>query len=144
MENLGRILVVEDRSDWRKKLTGILKEEGYSVREAANYDKAVSLLQKHVFDLVLLDLRLVDWNERDFKGMDLLNDLDKLADEQGTNVIIITGYGTAEHARKAFKDHHVFDFLTKAKFDLQEFKTLVAEAIENAYAKRGDILDEKW
>lgn len=144
MATQARILVVEDMSDWCEKLAGILRREGYLVREAADYDEAIRWLESQIFDLAVIDIRLEDWDATNIQGMVLIDEIRRRKIEKDMGIIIVTGYGTAEHARKAFRDHHVFDFLAKANFDLEEFKMLVAEAIEDAYAKRGDILEKKW
>ena len=37
----NEILVVDDNSDIRLLISGILKDKGFSVREAANFDQAL-------------------------------------------------------------------------------------------------------
>ena len=36
------ILVIDDNADIRLLISGILRDRGYSVREAANYDQALN------------------------------------------------------------------------------------------------------
>jgi DNA-binding NtrC family response regulator len=89
------VLVVEDTPDWRTKLVGYLVEEGeYDILEADNYESATKLLQKQPFDVALIDIRLVDWDETNEQGMQLLRELDAISDENGTQSVVITGYGT--------------------------------------------------
>jgi len=138
------VLVIEDTPDWRKKLVGYLIEEGeYNIQEADSYGKASKLLQKQPFDVAIVDIRLVDWDERNEQGMQLLRELDKVADENGTQSIVITGYGTKDRMREAFRDHQVVDFIEKQRFDPEEFKATVLKAAEKAFSRRGEILDRK-
>ena len=103
----GRILVVDDLQDWRKTFETILKNEGYTVVTAANFDKASSLLGKQTFDVAIIDIRLKDWDVKDQKGMELLNKIDP---RLGTQVIIMTAYPTVKTERDAFKEYQVFDY----------------------------------
>lgn len=136
MKGEWKVLLIEDDVSWRRKLTGYLKTEGYSVQEADTYAKARELLRTGRVDLVVLDLRLVDWDETDYSGMDLLDDIDRLAEEWATKTIILTGYGTVEHALEAFKEHGVFDFITKARFNRHEFIQVARAALQQAEAER--------
>jgi DNA-binding NtrC family response regulator len=139
------ILVVEDTSDWRRKLVGYLVEEGeYSVLEADNYRKASELIQRVPFDVVVLDIRLTDWEEKDEHGMQLLRELDPVADMNGTRAIMITGYGTIDRMREAFRDHQVVDFIEKQHFSPKEFKTTVLKAAEQARLKREETMGGKY
>jgi DNA-binding NtrC family response regulator len=139
------ILVVEDTPDWRAKLVGYLVEEGeYNIFEAEDYETATELLQKQPLDVVLIDIRLVDWDEKNEQGMQLLHELDELSDMNGTQSVVITGYPTMERMRKAFRDHQVVDFIRKRKFDPEEFKTIVRDAVEKARQRRAEIVDKKY
>jgi DNA-binding NtrC family response regulator len=141
------ILVVEDTPDWRKKLVGYLigaGEEEFNIYEADNYESASQLLKKQPLDVVVMDIRLVDWDEKNEQGMQLLRELDEVASLNGTQSIVITGYGTKERMREAFRDHQVVDFIEKQRFDPEEFKAMVLKAAENAFQKRGEILDNKY
>ena len=42
----NEILVVDDNLDIRLLISSILKDKGYTVREAANYDHAISEIEK--------------------------------------------------------------------------------------------------
>ena len=139
------ILVVEDTPDWRTKMVGYLIEEGeYDVAEAKDYETARKLLHEELFDVVLLDIRLTDWDECDEQGMQLLRELDSIAELNGTQAIVITGYPTMYRMREAFRDHHVVDFLMKQHFDPQEFKATVLEATHRAYSSRAEILEKRY
>ena len=42
----NQILIVDDNSDIRVLISGILKDKGFEVREAANFDQALNELNK--------------------------------------------------------------------------------------------------
>jgi DNA-binding NtrC family response regulator len=137
-------LIVEDTWEWRTKLADYLIEEGeYNVFEAADYKTATKLLQEQPFDVVTVDLRLVDWDQTDEEGMKLLEEIAEIGQGNGTQAIVITGYGTMERMHRAFRDHQVFDFIGKMDFDPREFKENVRKAAEKAYEIRSEIFDRQ-
>jgi DNA-binding response OmpR family regulator len=54
----GRILIVDDEAAIRMTLERLLQRRGYAVMAAASGEEAVTLLDRHTFDLLLLDLKL--------------------------------------------------------------------------------------
>lgn len=57
-EHQGRILLVDDESAILRTFRYCLEDEGYSVATANSAAQADALLQRQVFDLCFLDLRL--------------------------------------------------------------------------------------
>jgi two-component system cell cycle response regulator DivK len=55
---VNKILVVDDREDSRVLLAKVLKSHGYEVIGASRGEEAISLVQKEMPDLVLMDVRL--------------------------------------------------------------------------------------
>ena len=55
----NEILIVDDNSDIRKLISGILKDKGFIVREAANFDQALLEIKKKLPDasVTIEDLR---------------------------------------------------------------------------------------
>jgi DNA-binding NtrC family response regulator len=139
------VVVIEDTPDWRTKLIGyLIEEEEYDIKEADNYESASKIIQEQPLDVAIVDIRLVDWDEENEQGMQLLRELDEIADINGTQAVVITGYGTKDRMREAFRDHQVVDFIEKQYFDPQEFKATVLKAAEKAYRRRGEITDKKY
>ena len=139
----GKILIVEDYADWRQLLTGLLQREGYQVEEMAALQEARSYIgQTKDLDLAILDIRLVETDETNEEGMRLLGEIH----ERGglTRVIMITGHGTMETQRKAFRQYHAFDFFRKEQFDSEEFRQAVGEAVEQAVRERGAWKDKDY
>src|SRR5512138_205874 len=56
MSNHGHILVVDDLRTNRLKLSLGLKQQGHTLKEAANGRQALEMLRSERFDLVLLDI----------------------------------------------------------------------------------------
>ena len=49
----SEILVIDDNLDIRQLISGILKDKGFSVREAANFDQALLEIKKNCLMLLL-------------------------------------------------------------------------------------------
>jgi len=139
-----RILIVEDESDWLRRLKNYLADEPYSIKIAENFQKAANLLRDHVFDTVLVDLRLRHWKRDNFEGMEILKLIDKVAEEQGTTAIIVSAYGKAQHVREGFKMHGIVDYIDKKELDPEALRQAVRAAVAEAYSRRGEILDRKY
>ncbi|MGD8975271.1 MAG: response regulator [Desulfobacterales bacterium] len=131
----GKVLVVDDYADWRDMLCGLLEREGHLVEAAGTKDAALAYIQETKdLDLVILDIRLIETEEANEDGMRLLAEIRKRL--SFTRVIMVTGYGTMETQRKAFKDFQAFDFFPKAQFDSDEFRQAFQDAIEQAVRDR--------
>src|SRR5579863_6010976 len=102
---MHKILIVDDHSEIRQSLQGVLEDEAYAVVTAASGEACVETLQKEAFDVVLLDVWL--------PGMDGLETLQRVrALENAPEVIMISGHGTIETAVRATK-LGAYDFLEK-------------------------------
>src|SRR4030067_758373 len=53
-----KILVADDEQSMREFLDIMLKKEGYKVSLAANGEEVVKFIEKDIFDLVLMDIRM--------------------------------------------------------------------------------------
>lgn len=80
----ARILLVENDKDRRDSVQELLKPSGYLVIDAADHEKALSLLASEKFDLVLLDITLPDKS-----GFGVLEFLEK--NHIASKVMVVTG-----------------------------------------------------
>ena len=64
---MNPILDIDDEKSLREFLTIMLENEGYEVVSADSGQKAVALIEKNVFDLVITDIRM-----RQSNGIDVL------------------------------------------------------------------------
>jgi two-component system, NtrC family, response regulator HydG len=127
------ILVVDDESSHRQMIRAVLSAEGYEIKEADDGLKAISAVEEHFYDLVLIDIRM--------PKVDGIEALKKIKDTSpGIPVIIMTAYASVNTAVEALKAG-AYDYLTKP-LDIEELKILVAKALrfyrleqENIYLK---------
>ncbi len=121
MDNIARILFIDDDPGSRESLTLLLELEGYQVEAVAVGEDAIELLSRKSYDVVITDLFLPG-----VSGIDIL----KYVKEHSLpcNVILITGNATAETAVKAMKEG-AFDYITKP-LNFEELKVLVTKAVE--------------
>ncbi|MBW1696093.1 MAG: response regulator [Deltaproteobacteria bacterium] len=139
----GKILIVEDYADWRELLCGMLQREGHEVKTASFFKQAQEIvLSSKDLDVVILDIRLVETDETNEDGMRLLSEIHQ--SRSATRVIMITGHGTMELQRKAFKTYKAFDFFRKEQFDSEEFRRCVQEAVEEAARDRQQSRDKGY
>jgi UDP-3-O-[3-hydroxymyristoyl] N-acetylglucosamine deacetylase len=128
------VLVVDDEASIRSSLSGILKDEGLSVIEAADGEKAISLLVEHNPALVLLDI----W----MPGIDGLETLKKIKEiRPNTPVVMISGHATISTAVAATR-LGAADFLEKP-LGLTSTIEVVRRALELA-KKREESSAPTW
>jgi DNA-binding NtrC family response regulator len=126
------ILVIEDTLGWQEQFGLILRDEGYIVEIVGDLIEALARLRQADFDMLIVDLRLSDSVATDLSGMDLLND----AYERQIPAVIVTGYGTPELAKEAFRDYGVYDFMSKDNFDADHFRVRIKNAIATHQAQQ--------
>jgi len=119
-ETPPQLLIIDDDLSMRELLEFMLSKEGYRVSCAENGKKAVSLLNKKEFDLLLCDIRLGDMT-----GLDVLRvSKDKKPD---TVVIMISAYASAEAAVEAM-NFGAYDYVPKP-FNNDELIETIARAL---------------
>ena len=131
----GKVLIVDDYADWRDMLGGLLEREGHMVEAVGTREAALAYIDENKdLDLVILDIRLIENEKNNEDGMRLLAEIRNQL--SFTRVIMVTGYGTMETQRKAFKQIRAFDFFNKAQFDSDEFRQAFQDAIEQTVRDR--------
>ncbi|MEE2761455.1 MAG: sigma-54 dependent transcriptional regulator [Pseudomonadota bacterium] len=123
------VLIVDDEADIRMLTAGILEDEGFQTREAANSEYAIRAIESRRPNLVLLDIWL-EGSEHD--GMEILEQLSTLHPE--LPVVMMSGHGTIESAVKAI-NLGAYDFIEKP-FTTDRMVLVVGRAIEAARLKR--------
>ncbi|MFH1137065.1 MAG: response regulator [Pseudomonadota bacterium] len=114
-----KILIVDDEEHIRFLYAEELAEEGYDVITAESGYLLLEKIEAEKPDLVVLDIKMVDYN-----GLDLLQDIrNKYYDMP---VILCTAYDTFKEDMKSIAaDHYVIK-----SFDLTELKNRIANALE--------------
>jgi DNA-binding NtrC family response regulator len=124
------LLVVDDEPGMRNFLVKALAPRVGHVQEAATAEQAAALLQRHRFDLVVLDINLPGQS-----GIDLLQQM--RAQGKGCEVVLITAFADLDTAIAALRAG-AGDFLLKP-FRVAQLLGAVANGLERAGLKR-----ENW
>jgi len=126
-----RILVADDEQSMREFLDIMLKKEGYKVSLASNGEEVLKLIDKDLFDLILLDIRMPRLD-----GIGVLKKIKTASPE--TIVIMITAYASADTAIKAMKEG-AYDYITKP-FKVDEIKLIIKNALEKKNLQKENLL----
>jgi two-component system response regulator PilR (NtrC family) len=126
-----RILVADDEQSMREFLDIMLKREGYKVTLASHGEEVSKLIDKDLFDLVLLDIRMPKMD-----GIAVLKKIKATSPE--TIVIMITAYASADTAIKAMKEG-AYDYITKP-FKVDEIKVIIKNALEKKNLQKENLL----
>jgi two-component system nitrogen regulation response regulator NtrX len=123
------ILVVDDESDIRSLVAGLLTDEGYQTREAADSDAALEAIRARRPSLVLLDIWLQGSR---LDGLAILAEIKK--HHPNVPVVMMSGHGTIETAVTAIKQG-AYEFIEKP-FQSDRLLLAVERAIESARLRR--------
>ena len=126
---MNDILVIDDHLDIRMLISGILKDKGYGVREAANFDQAIIEINKKIPDVAIIDVKL---DKGDNDGIELLKLIKKIDDD--VPVIMISGHANVQMAVDSLK-MGAFEFLQKP-FSTERLMNFVNRAFENLDLKK--------
>ena len=122
------ILIIDDNSDIRNIINDLIVDAGHSTRLAANYNQALSEIDKKLPDLAIIDVKL---DKSDNDGLELLSHIK--TKNKDIPVIIITGHANVEMAIKALKSG-AFEFIEKP-FNQERLMNFINRAIENITLK---------
>ena len=118
-----RVLVVDDEGDLRETMVNRLSKRNIDASGAENGEKALKLINKFTYDVVILDIRMSG-----IDGIAVLREIKKI--KPLIEVVLLTGHGTVESGIEGMK-LGAYDYILKpAKFDD------VFEKIQQAYEKK--------
>ncbi|QJU59412.1 sigma-54-dependent Fis family transcriptional regulator [Sphingomonas sp. AP4-R1] len=123
------ILVVDDEADIRELVAGVLEDEGYQTRTAANADAALAAIAERRPSLALLDVWLQGSR---LDGLELLAEIKRR--DPSLPVIVVSGHGTLDTAVAAVRQGAI-DFIEKP-FESERLLHLVARATETDRLRR--------
>lgn len=124
MENLPRLLLVDDEERFRDTLAKRLKETGYDVAGAASGMDALETLAKEKFDIVVMDIQMPGMS-----GIETLSEI--RAKHIGVEVIMLTGHGDVSSAVEGMR-LGAYDYLMKP----YEYEYLVVKIQEAFKVKK--------
>ena len=125
----AEILIIDDNSDIRFLISSLLKDRGFYIRQAANYNQALSEIDKKLPDVAIIDVKL---DKGDNDGIELLTHIKKK--DIDVPVIIISGHANIKMAVDSLKSG-AFEFIQKP-FDSQRLINFVNRAVENYGLKK--------
>jgi two-component system, OmpR family, alkaline phosphatase synthesis response regulator PhoP len=108
-----RLLLADNLAEYRRSVRGFLVLEAFTIDEAGTPEEAIEMLERREYNLVLVDLRMVDDNDRDdMSGLEVA----QFAHACGIPCIIVTAFPTVELARTALRARgviHAQDLIPK-------------------------------
>ena len=123
------ILVVDDETDIRELVAGILEDEGFTTRRAGSADEALAAVQARRPNLVFLDIWLQGSRLDGLQVLEILKDADP-----ELPVVMISGHGNIETAVGAIK-RGAYDFIEKP-FKADRLLLVADRALEASRLKR--------
>ena len=123
------ILIIDDNSDIRLILDELIKDAGYKTRLAANFNQALSEIDKKLPDVAIIDVKL---DKGDNDGIQLLDHIKQKNND--IPVIMISGHANIEMAVNSLKSG-AFEFIQKP-FDKDRLLNFVNRAVENFNLKK--------
>lgn len=122
-----RVLIIDDEDGILDLCRRVLGRDGYTVVTANRGEKAIEIIAKESFDLVLSDLKMPGLD-----GIELLKKVKAIS--PNTEVIIITGQATIETAIESIKNG-AYDYILKP-FNISELLTAAEKCIEYGQLRR--------
>ncbi|WP_339716364.1 response regulator, partial [uncultured Sneathiella sp.] len=123
------ILIVDDEADIRELVAGILEDEGYETRMAANSDQCLAEIAHRRPSLMILDIWL---RGSKLDGIEILQAVKK--DQPDLPILMISGHGNIETAVQAIK-LGAYDFIEKP-FKAERLIQLVDRVLEAIRLRR--------
>lgn len=115
------ILIVDDETDIRELISGILEDEGHATRLAKDSDETLAAIEERRPSLVILDIWL---QGSKLDGLELLDRIKR--SHPDLPVVIISGHGNIETAVAAIK-RGAYDYIEKP-FKADRLVLIVARA----------------
>jgi len=123
------VLVVDDEADIRDLVSGVLEDEGYAVRAAADSSQTLDAIEERRPSMVLLDVWL---QGSKLDGLQLLQEIKQR--DPTIPVLVISGHGNLDTAVAAVREGAV-DFIEKP-FEAERLIYLVDRATETDRLRR--------
>ena len=121
------VCILDDEPIVGDRLKPELEDDGYTVEVFTDSASALKRISETCFDVFITDLKM--------EGVDGMGFLEKVKEKcPGSEVIVITGYGTMESAREALIKG-AYDFIAKP-FRIGELRAAVKRAKKRARRQR--------
>ena len=123
MRNPYQVLVLDDEEVVCERLKSHLEKKGFEVEAFTQSQAAIDRMAEKTFDVVITDMKMEGPT-----GMDVLHFVRR--ERPGTQVIVITGYGSLETIREA-EYGGAFEFINKP-FTSKAIEALTLKAAKKA------------
>jgi two-component system nitrogen regulation response regulator NtrX len=123
------ILIVDDETDIRELISGLLEDEGHGTRLAKDSTEALSAIEERRPSLIILDIWL---QGSELDGLELLDRIKKSHPDLA--IVIISGHGNIETAVAAIK-RGAYDYIEKP-FKADRLVLVTTRALEASALKR--------
>lgn len=124
------VLVVDDDPKYQDIHRRLLEDRVGRVLIAANRSDALQLIQRRFFHAAILDIRLIEYADENIEGLELAREFYERG--ESTGIIIVSGYGTTDRVRTAFRGYRVVDFLDKAFYTPEQLYKALKDAVSEA------------
>jgi diguanylate cyclase (GGDEF)-like protein/PAS domain S-box-containing protein len=121
------ILIVDDDPGFRRTISDLLREKGYTPRAAAEGKAALDGLKKDVVSVAVIDLRL-----QDMSGLEVMKEIKRSSPD--TECILLTGHASQESAIEAV-NLGAYSYVQKP-CDVEQLLLLIRRATERMEAER--------
>jgi DNA-binding NtrC family response regulator len=134
----ARILIADDQADVLESLRLLLKAEGYRIDAARSPNGALTALQEHDFDVVLMDLNYARDTTSGEEGLDLLTRVQSI--DPTLPVVVMTAWASVGLAVSAMRSG-ARDFVEKP-WDNERLLSILRTQVELGRAlRRGQRLE---
>ena len=138
VQNFGKsgtrtILLVEDFDDTRLMMRLWLSKNGYRVVEAETGEEAVSVAQRELPDLILMDMMMPGLN-----GLDATRRIREYQALSRTPIVAVSAYGADEYRMLAIEAG--CDEYVSTPFEPNELASLIASLIAARETSKPDVL----
>jgi DNA-binding NtrC family response regulator len=123
MRSPYQVLVLDDEEVVCERLKAHLDKKGYEVETFTGSQAAIDRMAQKAFDVVITDVKMEGPS-----GLDVLHFVRR--ESPGTQVIVITGYGSIEAIREA-EYGGAFEFINKP-FTMKAMEALTLKAAKKA------------
>ena len=134
MEQVIKLLIVDDESRFLEAIATRLRKRGFDVKTATNGHDAIALARQEKFDIALLDLKMPGMD-----GKELLRVLKQ--EHEFLEAVILTGHGSLESAVELTK-LGAFGYLPKP-YELDKLLETLRQAYETRLKKKFAADDAK-
>ena len=100
-----KLLIVDDDTPFRERLSRSMEKKGFDVENFSNYKECINRCSQFIFDYAIVDMRLEDGS-----GLELIKKIKQISPT--TKSLLLTGYGNIATAVAAIKSGAI-DYLPK-------------------------------